>query len=103
MEDKNSRFDVNYKDDIKSVDTIDGSIDHKDYDHKAYNHKVYDHKVSICIPVYNNPNGLKKLLDSIRIQDYKDYEVIVSDDSDAGHAELCKEITLNYSEHMTIR
>ena len=103
MEDKNSRFDVNYKDDIKSVDTIDGLIDHKDYDHKDYDHKVYNHKVSICIPVYNNPDGLKKLIESIKSQTFKDYEVIVSDDSDAGHAELCKEITLNYSEHMTIR
>ena len=62
-----------------------------------------DYKVSICIPVYNNPNGLKKLLDSIRIQDYKDYEVIVSDDSDHKHADLCKEIALSYSEYMTIR
>ena len=38
-------------------------------------------KVSICIPCYNNKEEVKRLLDSIVLQDYKDYEVIISDDS----------------------
>lgn len=78
---------------------------HKDYDHKAYNHKA-----SICIPVYNNPDGLKKLLESIKSQTYKDYEVIVSDDSDTitgsngcSQADLCQEITNSYLGFMNIR
>lgn len=38
-------------------------------------------KVSICIPCYNNPDELRRLIDSILIQDYTDYEVVISDDS----------------------
>ncbi len=38
-------------------------------------------KVSVCIPAYAQTNYLKKTLGSILIQDYEDYEVIVTDDS----------------------
>ena len=38
-------------------------------------------KVSICIPAYKNPVGVCRLLESVRIQDYRDFEVIVTDDS----------------------
>ncbi len=38
-------------------------------------------KVSICIPTYNQTAYLKILLDSIAGQTFKDYEIIVSDDS----------------------
>ncbi len=37
--------------------------------------------VSICIPTYKQTKYLKKTLDSIKIQNYKDYELIVTDDS----------------------
>lgn len=37
--------------------------------------------ISICIPAYKHVNFLKRLLDSIRIQTYTHYEVILSDDS----------------------
>jgi glycosyltransferase involved in cell wall biosynthesis len=37
--------------------------------------------ISICIPAYKNVAFLKRLLDSIAIQDFRDFEVIVSDDS----------------------
>jgi len=38
-------------------------------------------KVSICIPAYKQTKYLKGTLDSILIQDYKDYEIIITDDS----------------------
>lgn len=38
-------------------------------------------KVSICVPAYENADGIKRLLDSVRIQKYTDYEVIITDDS----------------------
>ena len=38
-------------------------------------------KVSICIPAYKNPGGIKRLLASVHNQTYADYEVIITDDS----------------------
>lgn len=38
-------------------------------------------KVSICIPVYNNVNGVQRLLDSVSKQKFRDFEVIITDDS----------------------
>lgn len=38
-------------------------------------------KAAICIPAYNNLHSLKRLLESIRIQNYKDYCVVITDDS----------------------
>ncbi|MDO4293867.1 MAG: glycosyltransferase family 2 protein [Eubacteriales bacterium] len=38
-------------------------------------------KVSICIPAYKNPVGVRRLLESICIQDYRDFEVVITDDS----------------------
>ena len=37
--------------------------------------------VSICIPTYNKPNGLRRLLNSIEQQTYTDIEIIISDDT----------------------
>lgn len=37
--------------------------------------------ISICIPAYNQPANLKRLLESIDIQEFRDFEVIVTDDS----------------------
>lgn len=38
-------------------------------------------KVSICIPAYNQTKYLKKTIDSILSQTYKDYEIVITDDS----------------------
>ena len=37
--------------------------------------------ISICIPAYKRPDYLRRLLDSIVLQDFKDFEIIISDDS----------------------
>ena len=38
-------------------------------------------KVSICVPTYNNPEDVERLMESIWTQTYKDIEVVISDDS----------------------
>ena len=38
-------------------------------------------EISICIPVYKKVDFLKRLLDSVKIQSFEDYEIIVTDDS----------------------
>lgn len=38
-------------------------------------------KVSICVPAYEQPKNLQKCLESIEIQSFKDFEVIITDDS----------------------
>lgn len=50
--------------------------------------------ISICIPAYKRTDFLKRLLDSIIIQDFRDFEVIVTDDSpDNSVRELCESYT----------
>lgn len=56
--------------------------------------------ISICIPAYNRITYLERLLDSITEQTYKDFEVIVSDDSseeDVLH--LCEKYTSRINLH----
>lgn len=56
--------------------------------------------ISICIPSYKRTDYLKRLLDSIAIQGYKQYEVVVSDDSPGSEvAELC----IAYKEKFLLR
>jgi len=51
-----------------------------------------NHLISICIPAYKRIDYLKRLLRSIEIQKFKDFEVIISDDSnDHSVEELLKE------------
>jgi glycosyltransferase involved in cell wall biosynthesis len=38
--------------------------------------------ISICIPAYKRVQYLSRLLDSILVQTFKDYEIVLSDDSD---------------------
>lgn len=49
-----------------------------------------DPLISICIPAYKRTEFLKRLLDSIIIQTFKNFEVIVTDDSPGSEVhELC--------------
>lgn len=42
-------------------------------------------KVSICIPTYNQVEHLQKCIESVLMQDYKDFEIIISDDSNTDN------------------
>ena len=54
-------------------------------------------KVSICIPAYGNPVGICRLLESVRIQKYRDFEVIVTDDSPDDSVEKAVRACLLYT------
>jgi glycosyltransferase involved in cell wall biosynthesis len=54
--------------------------------------------ISICIPAYKNPEFLKRLLDSIAIQSFKNFEVIITDDSpDDGLINLVESYKTQFS------
>ena len=62
-------------------------------------------KLSIIIPVYNNYKLLKKCLDSISKQSFKDLEIIIVDDgSDHLSTEILKQnfIKLNMVERQKL-
>ncbi|SDA66233.1 Glycosyl transferase family 2 [Lachnospiraceae bacterium G11] len=61
-------------------------------------------KVSICIPAYNNGTGVKRLLESIKNQTYKDYEVILTDDSTTDDVKKAVDesgVVVNYTKNET--
>lgn len=47
----------------------------------AGDEKPFTPKVSICIPAFQQPNLLRRCLQSVQVQSFKNYEVIVTDDS----------------------
>jgi len=51
--------------------------------------------ISICIPAYKRIEFLRRLLDSIAVQTYTDFEVIVSDDSPANDVEILCHLYMN--------
>lgn len=56
--------------------------------------------ISICIPTYKNVDYLKRLLNSIIIQTFKDYEIVITDNSpDDAVEQLLKE----YASELQIR
>ncbi|MDQ2178206.1 glycosyltransferase family 2 protein [Marinifilum sp. D714] len=58
-----------------------------------------DIQFSIIVPVYNRPDEMKELLDSLAAQTYKDFElVVVEDGSSITSEELCK----SYSDQINI-
>lgn len=56
--------------------------------------------LSICIPAYERPALLKRLLDSIAMQVFKDFEVIITDDSSSrDNEELLFSTPYKFSIH----
>ncbi len=52
--------------------------------------------ISICIPTYNKPKELRRLLDSIAQQTYNNFEIIISDDT--PDADSIKQVIVNYPQ-----
>lgn len=57
-------------------------------------------KVSICIPAYKQPEVLKKALDSVFKQNFKDFEVIITDDSPDDSV---YNVVKGFSEHKNLK
>lgn len=55
--------------------------------------------ISICIPAFKRIDFLKRLLESIAIQTYSDFEVIVTDDSPSNEV---KELCAQYEQKFTL-
>ena len=57
-------------------------------------------KYSIIIPVYNRPVEVQELLESLAVQDFKDFELVIVED---GSSEACEHIIKNFAEQIDIR
>ena len=57
------------------------------------------HLVSICIPAYKNTSFLERLLASLLIQTYTNFEVIISDDSPD---DIVKDFIIQYKDKLRI-
>ena len=56
-------------------------------------------KYSFIIPVYNRPDEVDELLDSLTRQSFRDFEIVIVED---GSAIPCKEVVDRYAAHLTI-
>ncbi|MBC7487498.1 MAG: glycosyltransferase [Cytophagaceae bacterium] len=57
-------------------------------------------KYSVIVPVYNRPQEVKELLDSLRTQTYKDFELILVED---GSTEPCEYLVADYTDTFPIQ
>ena len=57
-------------------------------------------KYSIIIPVYNRPDEVAELLESLRKQTFSDYELIIVED---GSSVSCEEVVKRYVERLPVR
>jgi glycosyltransferase involved in cell wall biosynthesis len=57
-------------------------------------------KYSVIIPVYNRPDEVAELLESLTHQTFKDFEVLIIED---GSVTRCEEIALSYTSKLHIR
>lgn len=56
-------------------------------------------KYSVIIPVYNRPDEVDELLDSLTLQKHTDFEVIIVED---GSSVSCKDVVEKYAERINI-
>lgn len=57
-------------------------------------------RYSVIIPVYNRPDEVDELLQSLTLQHFKDFEVVVVED---GSSKPCKEIVDRYTDRLNIK
>lgn len=57
--------------------------------------------ISVCIPTYNNVKNLQKVIDSVVMQSFTSYEIIVSDDSTTSEVKAL--IQMNIQNGVAIR
>lgn len=57
-------------------------------------------RYSVIIPVYNRPDEVDELLQSLTAQYFKDFEVVVVED---GSSIPCKEVTDRYIDRLNIK
>lgn len=57
-------------------------------------------KYSFIIPVYNRPNEVDELLQSLKTQTFKDFEVVVVED---GSNIPCENVVCSYSSDLNVR
>ena len=57
-------------------------------------------RYSVIIPVYNRPDEVDELLQSLTVQHFKDFEVVVVED---GSSIPCKEVTERYTDRLTVK
>jgi glycosyltransferase involved in cell wall biosynthesis len=57
-------------------------------------------RYSILIPVYNRPDEVDELLQSLARQSFTDFEVIVVED---GSSQPCADVVRNYGERLSVR
>ncbi len=60
-------------------------------------------KVSICIPAYKQTAFLKKCIESVLIQDYMNYELIITDDSPDDSVKECVQLLLKDKPHTYLK
>ncbi len=56
-------------------------------------------RYSVIVPVYNRPQEVKELLDSLALQSYKNFEVVLVED---GSIQPCEYLLSNYNSSLTI-
>ena len=56
--------------------------------------------LSVIVPVYNRPQEVKELLDSLAVQKCRDFEVIIVED---GSQECAEQIVAAYRELLDIQ